>query len=107
LILDDYDAHKTDEVLEACKQHNIERILVPAGQTAHLQPLDVSVNSQIKQKARKSWVKDKEERPLQADTLSRAAERVDVALRDIPKQSIKESFDKAVPVLGRKRKLPR
>ncbi|HVW99748.1 MAG TPA: hypothetical protein VHA52_04785 [Candidatus Babeliaceae bacterium] len=105
LILDDYDAHKTDEVKESCRQHNIQIILVPPGQTSHAQPLDVSVNSRIKQKARKKWVQDKEERPEEADTLSRAAQRVDMALADIPKETVRDSFDKAVPMLGRR--LPR
>jgi uncharacterized protein YktA (UPF0223 family) len=99
LILDDYDAHKTSEVRAACEEHHMQLILVPPGETATAQPLDVSVMGEIKERARKKWVEDKQQRPQEADTLKRAAERVSEAFEDTSSSNIESSFIKANPVL--------
>ena len=103
LILDDYSAHRTKHVKETAAAHNIELIQVPTGQTSTLQPLDVGINGPIKKAARKQWTRDKRDGKENADTLGRAAERVDDAVRSLPAPVITAAFSKAVPSL----KLPR
>ena len=44
LVLDDYRAHKTPEVIQYAFSHHIQPFLTPAGFTYCLQPLDVSIN---------------------------------------------------------------
>jgi len=103
LILDDYKAHSTAAVKDAAAAHNIDLISVPGGQTSVLQPLDVSVNGEIKQRARRKWVKDKQSGRENSDTLTRAVERVNDAYHAVPSAHITSSFSKAVPAL----RLPR
>jgi hypothetical protein len=100
LIMDDYDAHKTEEVRAALKEHNIEPIVVPPAMTHLLQPLDVGVNGVLKGRAREKWVEDKAAGKENADTLSRAAERMNEAYHELPRSTITSAFNKAVPILA-------
>ena len=100
LILDEYDAHHTAEVKATAAQHNIEIIPVPPGMTHILQPLDVGVNAELKRRARKKWVEDKAEGKENADTLSRAAQRINEAYEEVPIEVITKAFTKAVPSLA-------
>jgi hypothetical protein len=49
LIVDSYGAHFTDKVKQLANDNSIQLIMVPKGQTATLQPLDISFNSHMKQ----------------------------------------------------------
>jgi hypothetical protein len=100
LIMDDYDAHKTEEVRTAEKKHNIEPIIVPPALTHLLQPLDVGVNGELKRRAREKWVEDKAAGKENADTLGRAAERMNEAYHELPPSIITKAFNKAVPILA-------
>jgi len=48
LDLDLFAGHKTDEVLDTFKAHDITASIIPAGCTGIVQPLDVSVNRPFK-----------------------------------------------------------
>ena len=88
IILDEYDAHHTDEVKAAAHRHNVEIIPVPPGMTHILQPLDVGVFGPLKRRAREKWVEDKAEGKENADTLSRAVERINEAYHELPSKTI-------------------
>ncbi len=49
LMLDRFSAHLHPAVLEVCRKNRIRVILIPAGCTDKLQPLDVAVNKPFKQ----------------------------------------------------------
>ena len=53
--MDEFKAHKTGPVVSALKEKGIQSILVPAGFTSELQPLDVSINKPIKAILRQQW----------------------------------------------------
>ena len=46
--MDNFRGHKTDSIMECLEEHNIVVVMVPAGCTDRLQPLDVSVNKPTK-----------------------------------------------------------
>lgn len=48
LILDQYPVHTDEKIKEVAKELLINLIYVPAGKTAQLQPLDISINGPIK-----------------------------------------------------------
>jgi hypothetical protein len=100
LIMDDYDAHKTEEVRGAAERHNTDLIIVPPGMTSTLQPLDVGVNGELKRRAREKWVQDKAAGKENADTLSRAAQRMNEAYHELPASTFTNAFNKAVPSLA-------
>ena len=53
--MDEFKAHKTGPVVSALKEKGIQSILVPAGFTSELQPLDVSIYKPIKAILRQQW----------------------------------------------------
>ena len=55
LILDQFSAHMTPDVLNEAEKLNIELVYVPAGMTGDLQPLDVGINSVLKAKQSKMY----------------------------------------------------
>lgn len=95
LILDDYAGHWTAAVQAAAADRNIELIHVPEGQTGELQPLDVAINGQVKSRARRQWVQDKQEGRADADTLGQAVGRIDSAYRAVKRADIVSAFRKA------------
>ena len=95
LLLDDYKAHWTPAVRAAAAEHNIELIPVPKGQTGELQPLDVSINGEVKARARREYVQDKQEGRADADTLGRAVHRINNAYRAVKPAHIASSFKQA------------
>jgi hypothetical protein len=48
VILDDYNSHKTPDVLRALRSLNCIVSILPGGSTSQIQPLDVGVNKPIK-----------------------------------------------------------
>ncbi|RPB04382.1 hypothetical protein L873DRAFT_1758859 [Choiromyces venosus 120613-1] len=48
LVLDLFAGHKTDNVLDAFKAHDITLSIIPAGCTGIIQPLDISINRPFK-----------------------------------------------------------
>ena len=57
LLLDEFNTHKTADVLGAFEVNNIRSLLIPGGFTSMLQPLDVSVNKTIKAILKEEWRK--------------------------------------------------
>ena len=55
LVLDDYRAHKTEQVIQYACKNKIQPFLIPAGFTYCLQPLDVSVNKPFKDILKRKW----------------------------------------------------
>jgi hypothetical protein len=55
LFLDNFEAHKTDSVLEECRKLKLDVVFIPPGFTSSLQPLDVSVNKPFKDYYKAVW----------------------------------------------------
>jgi len=55
LLLDQYDAHKTDKVKEYAESKNIILIYIPVGMTYKYQPLDVGINGILKAKMKQFY----------------------------------------------------
>ena len=101
LILDDYRAHKTPEVIQYACSHNIQPFLIPAGFTYCLQPLDVSINKPFKDALRIKWKLwdnnstrvtpcGNKTKPTWQQTIS----MVDSSVKDLQPSSIQKSFIK-------------
>jgi hypothetical protein len=99
LIVDDYDPHKTDKVQQACRQHNITLIIVPPGQTAEYQPLDIGIFRHVKRTAKQEWSNDKGTGRPDADTVGRAAERIGIGMDKVTSDNIVGSFEDSNPLL--------
>ena len=56
LFLDSFSGHLTDKVKDAFKKSNTTVVVISAGCTSILQPLDVSINKPINCHLRSSWV---------------------------------------------------
>jgi hypothetical protein len=55
LIMDSFTGHKTTEVKDACKRHDI--CMIPGGCTKYLQPLDLTVNRSYKCRLKDGYAK--------------------------------------------------
>ena len=55
LVLDDYKAHKTQDILDYFSKNNVQPFIIPGGFTYCLQPLDVIINKPIKDTLRRLW----------------------------------------------------
>ena len=53
--MDDFSAHKTENVLNSLKEMKIDVSVIPGGFTSVLQPLDVSLNKPFKDFYRQLW----------------------------------------------------
>jgi hypothetical protein len=67
LILDDYDAHWTEEVTTKAEKMGVELIKVPPGFTATAQPLDISVMGSFKLLRSTEWVRRRNGNPDSID----------------------------------------
>jgi hypothetical protein len=70
LVLDQFSAHTSEEVIQRARELNIDLIYVPAGLTSELQPLDVGVNAVIKAKQSATYrrhQRNNNTRPYKAD----------------------------------------
>lgn len=59
LLLDQFTAHVDDFIKNEAKNYNITLIFIPKGQTSILQPLDVSINGILKEKAKLLWKQER------------------------------------------------
>ena len=55
LLLNEFSAHKTQEVLSAFRLTGLQSFLIPGGFTHILQPLDVCVNKSVKDLMKAEW----------------------------------------------------
>jgi hypothetical protein len=67
LIMDDYDAHWTEEVQMKAEKMGVELIRVPSGYTSVAQPLDVSVMGPFKTIRSQEWVRRRNGNPDSVD----------------------------------------
>lgn len=56
LLVDSYGAHWTEMARKVAWNHNVDLIEVPRGQTASLQPLDISFNSEFKRNRQSLYI---------------------------------------------------
>ena len=56
LVLDSFQAHKTEQVEGSFKSENTDFVVIPGGLTSVLQPLDVCLNKPFKDRVRQKWV---------------------------------------------------
>lgn len=56
LVLDSFEAHKTDQVKRSFKSENTDLAVIPGGLTSVLQPLDVCLNKPFKDRVRQKWM---------------------------------------------------
>lgn len=55
LLLDEFSAHKIDEIILYMVENKINPVFVPGGHTSLLQPLDVGINKPFKDLYKESW----------------------------------------------------
>ena len=56
LVLDSFEAHKTEQVKGSFKSENTDFVVIPGGLTSVLQPLDVCLNKPFKDRVRQKWM---------------------------------------------------
>ena len=56
LVLDSFEAHKTEQVKRSFKSENTDLAVIPGGLTSVLQPLDVCLNKPFKDTVRQKWM---------------------------------------------------
>lgn len=95
LLLDQYSSHTDKFIIDEAKKKNIELFYVPIGLTYKYQPLDVSINGILKQKAKKLWrqeiVKDPNIKITNADAVKHFLKAKEGITSDIIKDSFKKS----------------
>jgi len=95
LILDRYTSHHTRDVTDLASLHHIQLILVPAGQTSKLQPLDVNINGPMLASRKRIWKEKKRAQPDASDSWQAAVERAQLAYQAIATHTIRQAFSKA------------
>jgi len=85
LILDDYNAHWTEEVCAAAAAMQLQLIKVPPGFTSEYQPLDAKFNGPMVKAREKLWSENKRKFPDKSDTEQAAVERAEIAYEAIGK----------------------
>lgn len=93
LLLDNYDSHKTEKIIESSKEKNIHLIFVPIGMTSIYQPLDICINGIIKKKAAEKYSSFKAKNPNQKYTHTQCLEDFLAIKKSISKKVIIRSFN--------------
>ena len=78
-VFDELRAHRCEEVLDVLSKARIQHVFVPAGCTGELQPMDLSVNGELKTALKNeftNWYADKIAKDVQDD----ASKKVDLRL---------------------------
>ena len=99
LVLDDFAAHKTNQIISYMHAVNIKPYLIPGGYTFCLQPLDVTINKPFKDLLRRQWKiwnensdrytkSGNKSKPTWQETIS----MVDIATKQITTKNITNSF---------------
>lgn len=95
LLLDQFTVHTSEFIINIAKEYNIELIYVPKGMTAIFQPLDVSINGILKQKAKKLWRNDRINNSEGSNTVKNGVKHFLIVKNDIKKETIINSFKKS------------
>ena len=102
LVVDKFSAHMTDAVKKLCDDSDIELLFVPAHMTHALQPLDIGVNRELRQRARREWITQQIEGKENEDPGGAAATRLNNAMHAVKSKTITHAWDasaKYVPEL--------
>jgi len=92
LILDQHKSHIDDLINSKAKEFRIQLIYVPVGQTANLQPLDISINGVVKSISHK-YIKDLYvDDPYYIPTFNDAVYSLLNAINKIDSKTIQKSF---------------
>ena len=96
LLVDSHNSHLTDDVYRAADRLHIEIIVVPAGMTSTLQPLDVGVNCVLKAIYRKAWRRRRLFEPEKSVQWDGATELAISAWQKVSPHTVRSSFSKAI-----------
>jgi len=88
LLVDSYLAHGTSIVKEVAEGYGVDLITVPKGQTSTLQPLDVSFNSNFKEKRQKLYSEALRRGGTHLEELGNVVQRTESAYRQVSKDVI-------------------
>ena len=92
LILDQHKSHTGDIINAKAKELKIQLIYVPTGQTANLQPLDISINGALKSISHKYIKNLYIDDPYYTPTINDAVQSLLDASTKIDTLTIKKSF---------------
>lgn len=95
LLLDQFPAHIDKFVIGEANKYNIKLIFIPKGKTSIFQPLDVSINGILKEKAKKMWKKEKITNPDKIIKVSDGVKHFLTVKDEITKKMIRHAFDKS------------
>lgn len=100
LVLDSFEAHKTEQVKRSFKSENTDLAVIPGGLTSVLQPLDVCLNKPFKDRVRQKWMAWMAEGIHELTASGRQkkpseelmCQWIGEAWRDIPREMVANSF---------------
>ena len=95
LLLDQYSSHCTEYIKTYALSKKIKLIYVPKGYTYKLQPLDVGINSIIKQKSKSIWRTEKIKNPDLKITNEDAVKHLMTSINSLNKETIVKAFTKS------------
>lgn len=95
LLLDQFKVHTDEFVLKEATKLNIKLIFVPIGKTSILQPLDVSINGILKEKAKRLWKQERINNPEKSVTVSDGIKHFLSVANEIKKNVIIKAFKKS------------
>ena len=93
LLLDQYGAHRNDEVKQLANELEIELVFIPKGTTSWLQPLDRKIFGQMKSTARSLWMSEHITKEDKKDTKVTGAVLAFKSWETISEESIRSAFD--------------
>lgn len=100
LVLDSFEAHKTEQVKRLLKSENTDLAIIPGRLTSVLQPLDVCLNKPFKDRVRQRWMAWMAEGIHELTATGRQkkpseelmCQWIGEAWRDIPREMVARSF---------------
>ena len=94
-MLDQYPAHTSEVIQQYALNKNIKLIYIPVGYTYKFQPLDVAINGILKIKNKALWRRGKIQNINLKISHKDAITYLLIAINEITRDSIKNSFIKA------------
>lgn len=95
LLLDDYAAHWTEEVVDCANAMNLQLIHVPPKQTIEYQPLDVCYHGPMAKRRQQLWAIARSLFPDTVDSKQASVERAILAYESMSRQAGVDAFRKA------------
>ena len=95
LLLDQYPVHINVFITNEANKLNIILLYIPKGKTSVFQPLDVSINGILKEKAKKLWKQERITNPNKVITVSDGVKHFITVKNEIKKETIVNSFKKS------------